>query len=260
MKRIICFLLVVLLLVAAPLTVFAAPDPVTDNAGLLTEAQDRELTSLLGEQGIGTLCVVTLQSLDDDVVWGYNGKDIEDYAEHWAEQSGVGIVFMISMEERQWCITAAAEYKSVIDVYVIDEISAECLPYLQSGNYYEAFVTFANCCNSYLEGFVPGKSAPDEFNPGNSGNGGIGFGRILICLLIGLAAGGITAGIMAGKNRSVRPRRSAAEYIRSGSMNVTVSRDIYLYHHITRTPKPQNNGHSGGGGGGGSRSTRSGGF
>ena len=86
---------------------------------------------------------------------------------------------------------------------------------------------------------------------------GYSFIASLICLLIGLAAGGITAGIMAGKNRSVRPQNSAASYVRSGSMQLSMSRDIFLYQHVTRTPRQQNNS---GSGGGGSRSTRSGGF
>ena len=258
MKKVIIFLLALLLL-AVPLTVSAAPDPVTDTAGLLTEEQDRELSGLLCESGIGTLAVVALESLKDEYGWQYPGEDIEDMAEHWAESAGVGVLFMIDMEQRQWCITAASECRSVIDVYVIDEISAQCVPYLKSGDYYGAFVTFANCCNSYLEGFTPDQSVPTEGNPVNAGSTGITFGRIAICLLIGLAAGGITAGIMAGKNKSVRAKNNATDYMRSGSMQVTLSRDIYLYHNITRTPKAQNNSSSGGSGGG-SRSTRSGSF
>lgn len=258
MKKVIIFLLALLLL-AVPLTVSAAPDPVTDTAGLLTEAQDRELSSLLCESGIGTLAVVALESLKDEYGWQYPGEDIEDLAERWAESAGVGVLFMIDMEQRQWCITAASEYKSVIDVYVIDEISAQCVPYLKSGNYYEAFVTFANCCNSYLATYVPGETYPDAEDPDYSGSPESPFGCIMICLLIGLAAGGITAGIMAGKNKSVRAKNNATDYMRSGSMQVTLSRDIYLYHNITRTPKAQNNSSSGGSGGG-SRSTRSGSF
>lgn len=251
MKKMISLTLVVLLLLAVPLSVSAAPDPVTDEADLLTDQQEWELTQLLGEQGIGSLCVVTLESLD--------GENIEEYAEYWAETAGVGVLFLISMKERQWCITAAAEYKPMIDIYVIDEISAQCQPLLKSGDYYEAFATFANCCNGYLANDVPGEANPSEGLPGNSGGSEITLGRILVCLLIGLAAGGITAGIMAGKNKSVRARNNASDYVRSGSMHVTLSRDLYLYHHITRTPRAQNNSSSGGSGGG-SRSTRSGGF
>lgn len=244
MKKIISFLLVFLLLAAMPLTVLAAPDPVTDNAGLLTEAQDRELSSLLGEQGIGTLCVVTVDSL--------GGENVEDYAENWAETAGVGVVFLIAMQERKWCITSSAEYEGAIDGDAIDAISAQCVPYLSDGDYYGAFAVFAETCGYYLEGYEP--YVPSD---GDVETEGGGFGRFLICLIIGLAAGGITAGIMAGRNKSVRPKNSAADYVRSGSLQVTVSRDIYLYHHITRTPKPQNNSSSGGGG---SRSTRSGSF
>lgn len=249
MKKILCLLLVLLAL-AVPLSVSAAANPVTDKADLLTDEQEYELIHLLGEQGANTLAVVALDSL--------NGEDIEDYAEEFAETAGIGVVFVISMAERKWCITAAAEYKSVIDAYVIDEISAQCVPYLKSGDYYGAFETFANCCNSYLEGFVPGQSDPLHGNSGNSGGSVGGFGRFLICLLIGLAAGGITAGIMAGKNKSVRPQTSAANYVRGDSMRVSVSRDTFLYHTVTRTPKPKNTGSSGGGSGG--RSTRSGSF
>lgn len=239
MKKILCLLLVVLAL-ALPLSVSAAANPVVDEADLLTDEQEYELIQLLGEQGVNTLAVVTLNSLD--------GQDIEDYAEYSAESSGVAVLFLISMEERQWCITSAPEYEGAIDGDVIDTISARCQPYLSSGEYYEAFATFAECCNGYLDGYVPGES-----------RSGVGFGRFLVCLLIGLAAGGITAGILAGKNKSVSPKYNAADYVRGDSMQVTVSRDIFLYQTVTRTPKPQNNSSSGGSGGG-SRSTRSGSF
>lgn len=255
MRKLICLLLVMLLLLAIPLTVFAAPDPVTDYAGLLTESQDHELTSLLCKPGIGTLCVVTVESLEDGPMGDWDCDTIEDYAEAWAEEAGVGVVFMIAMEERQWCITAAPEYEPVIDGAVIEEIAALCVPHLQNDEYYEAFVVFAEQCTFYLEGFEPGASSAIG-TPGKEE--GITFGRVLICLVIGLAVGGVAAGIMAGMNTSVKPKNSAADYVRSGSMQLRSSRDIYLYHHIARTPKAQSSSSSGGSGG--SRSTRSGSF
>lgn len=240
MKKIICLLLVLLLL-AVPLGVSAAVDPVADMADLLTAEEEAQLTQQLASYGDGTVCVLTLDSLD--------GVDVEKYAENYAESNGIGVLLLMSMAERKWCITAAGAYRSVIDVYVIDEISAECLPYLQEGDYYSAFCLYGEYCAYYLE----------NYDPAVDGSSGGGFGRFLICLVIGLAAGGITAGILAGKNRSVRPQGSAANYVRSDSMRVTVSRDIFLYNTVTRTPKPQNNS-SGGSRGGGSRSTRSGSF
>lgn len=242
MKKLICILLVVLLLLSLSVTVFAAINPVVDNAGILTEEERYQLIQMLAPYGNKTIQVVTVKSLE--------GEDVETYTENYAE-GRIGIVFLVAVQERKWCITASGDYKAVIDGDVIDLISAECVPYLQEGDYYSAFEAFAEECGYYLDGYDP--SAPMDVDD----EGGGFFGRFLICLVIGLAAGGITAGIMAGRNKSVRPKNSAADYVRSGSLQVTVSRDIYLYHHITRTPKPQNNSSSGGGG---SRSTRSGSF
>ena len=242
MKKVSSVLIALLLLIFSTMaTVFAAADPVSDMAGLLTQEQETELTSLLLEQGIGTLCVVTVDSLE--------GEDVETYAENWADSTGVGVVFLVAIQERKWCITSSGAYEGAIDGYVIDCIGDICVPYLSSGDYYGAFVAFSKECSYYLDGYDPDEQQSSE---------NTGFGTFLVCLMIGLAAGGITAGIMAGKNRSVRQKDNAADYVRRGSLTVNVSRDIYLYHHVVRTPKPQNNSSSGGSGG--SRSTRSGSF
>ena len=243
MKKLICILLVVLLLLSLSVTVFAAINPVVDNAGILTEEERYQLIQMLAPYGNKTIQIVTVESLE--------GENIEVYAENCAENTGVGVLCVVAVQERKWCITTSPAYGGAIDGYVIDEISALCVPYLSDGDYYGAFTVFAEECGYYLDGYDP--AVPTDVDGEGSGF----FGRFLICLVIGLAAGGITAGIMAGMNKSVRPQNSAADYVRSGSMQVTVCRDIYLYHHITRTPKAQNSSSSGGGG---SRSTRSGSF
>ena len=246
MKKFIYLILVVLLLLGVSVTAFAAINPVVDNAGILTEDEQYQLIQILAPSGNKTIQIVTVESLE--------GENIEVYAENSAENTGVGVLCVVAVQERKWCITTSPAYEGAIDGYVIDEISALCVPYLSEGNYYGAFTVFAEECGYYLDGYDPEAYASDVRADADS-EGGF-FGRFLICLLIGLAAGGITAGIMAGLNKSVRPQNSAADYVRSGSMQLRVSRDIYLYHHITRIPKPQNNSSSGGG----SRSTRSGSF
>ena len=56
------------------------------------------------------------------------------------------------------------------------------------------------------------------------------------------------------KLTSVTMERGAANYVRAGSMNVTQSRDTYLYSTVTRTEKPKNNSGSSTSSGGGSYS------
>lgn len=239
MKKLICLILV-LLLMSTAVTAYATtdPDPVIDHADILSPEETGQLNNALGVYGGGVLFVMTVASLD--------GQDVAKYAERYANQHDLGILLLISMQERQWCITASRAYKNVIDGPVIDRISAKCVPYLREDAYMEAFMVYARECGYYLENYDPAEAT-----------GGV-MKRLAICLVIGLAVGAIAAGIMAGKNKSVRPKNNAADYVRSGSMHVELSRDIYLYHHVTRTAKPQSN--SSGGGSGGSRSTRSGSF
>ncbi len=64
---------------------------------------------------------------------------------------------------------------------------------------------------------------------------------ILISLGVGLVISLIITGIMRSKMKSVRFENAARNYIKQGSMNIVRSRDMYLYSHVTKTPKPQNN-------------------
>lgn len=63
----------------------------------------------------------------------------------------------------------------------------------------------------------------------------------LISLAIGLGISLIITGIMRSKMKSVRFNNAARNYIRQNSMNITRSSDMYLYSHVTKIPKPQNN-------------------
>ncbi len=63
---------------------------------------------------------------------------------------------------------------------------------------------------------------------------------LLIAFVVGLVISLIVTGVMRSKMKSVRFERAARNYIRTGSMNVTRSHDTYLYSHVTKTPKPQN--------------------
>ena len=83
------------------------------------------------------------------------------------------------------------------------------------------------------------------------------------CMIFGFTLGLIVAliatAIMRSKLKSVRHKYQAVDYVRPGSMNVTVAREIFLYHHVSRTPRPKDSdsgthfsssGRSHGGGGG----------
>ena len=66
-------------------------------------------------------------------------------------------------------------------------------------------------------------------------------GTVMLSLGVGLVISLIITGIMRAGMKSVRAQRAAANYIRWGSMTVVRRSDVYLYSHVTKTARPQNN-------------------
>ena len=64
---------------------------------------------------------------------------------------------------------------------------------------------------------------------------------LLICIGIGILIGLVTVLVMRGQLKSVRAQNAAADYVVPGSFQLRHSRDIFLYRHVHRTPKPKNN-------------------
>ena len=68
---------------------------------------------------------------------------------------------------------------------------------------------------------------------------------IPIALVIGFVLAKIVVGVMKGQLKTVRYQAAADSYVKSGSMDITESRDMFLYHTVTRTEKPENDSSSG---------------
>ncbi len=84
----------------------------------------------------------------------------------------------------------------------------------------------------------------------------------------GLVAALVYTGILKGKNKSVRRKYDATSYLRKNSFRLNDQRDIFLYSHVSKTPRPKDNDrggsshsshHSGGSSFSGSSGSRSGG-
>ena len=67
----------------------------------------------------------------------------------------------------------------------------------------------------------------------------------LIWIPVSIAIGGVLAlivvGVMKGQLKSVRSQAAANSYLKPGSLNVTESRDLFLYSQASRTEKPKDN-------------------
>lgn len=244
MKRVLPLILVLVLL-AVP--VFASGNLVNDGEGLLTDEEilylDQFYTTFSEKCGY-TPILLTTPSFDGESPEAYAGDYYDTYGYPYD-----GILLLVSLTEGQWYIlTNGACYENISNEEA-DQIGQTLVPYLREGDYYEAFVLFVDlAADAYSSSIstVGGVDAPES--------AGRNYGKtIAICMGVGILIGLIAVGIMASRMKTVRMQSGASDYVRSGSMQLTGQRDIFLYSHVSRTPKPKNHASGGHHGGGGSR-------
>lgn len=152
-KLLACIL--ALLLLAIPVS--AQTSFVSDDSGLLTEAQADALNKTLigyhNDYGI-SVAVVTTDSLND--------MSAEDYAKaHYAE-SGYGndcVFLLICENEGQWYIYTSGLCSEVLSESELSQIGASLMDDLQSGNYEAAFQSFAKLCADPVSAQVSANAA-----------------------------------------------------------------------------------------------------
>ena len=248
MKKLFCLVVALLLVVALPLTARAETDPgivrsyLFDKADVLEDIEEMLILQSLQRYSTQRDLAIVIYTADS-----LSGDYIDDRAEslyhqnkHYFPYADGGVLLLIAMEEREWYIYTTGDAYDYLTDAALDEIEDAIVPLLSAGDYYDAFVTYANLCDKFLtmgqEGNIYRGAFPLMQN-------------LLIALIVGLGVGLIVVTYMKSQLKSVRPRREAHEYTRPGSMNVTRSRDLFLYRTVSRRPKPKDSGSSGRSGG-----------
>ena len=173
-----------------------------------------------------------------------NGASPANYADKYYGSHGYssnGVLLLLVMDERDWLIIADG---SCIVPVNIDEIGDSIVPYFSDGEYYEGFSLYGKLVQAQMEyQHERGDMVVDSY-------GNVTFAPdiphwydgLIPCLIIGIVIGGISVAVMAYKMKSVRSRGSAADYVESGSLQLSIQQDRYLYQTVTRRPKPKDNG------------------
>lgn len=246
MKKIIALLFSVLLIAALCFSASATSSKqprLMDDADLLTADQEAEITEKLDEISERQKFDVVIHTTYDT-----DGKSLKSYADDYFDYNGYGFgsnydgcILVIDMIRGDWWISGCGRGEENIDDTVIDSMSEEIKPYLVDEDYYTAMDTFADLCDENCNG------------PGYNW-----FFGIVFSLVVGFGIALIAVMVMKGKLKSVHRQPAAKDYLVPGSMNVTMSRDIFLYRNVTRRAKPKENSgshtsssgrsHSGGGG------------
>ena len=217
-----------------------------DDADLLTDSEEQELNTELDEISEKQQCdvvVVTENSLDGKSAQDY-ADDFFDYNDYGMGEDKSGILFLITMSERKRCISTHGEAIQIFtdagQEYMTDNFGS----YLSDGEYYEGFMKFADLCEEFIIQAQSGEPYDVENLPEET----IPFYMIfLISLVVGFVSALIVTGVMRSRMKTVHMKPDAADYMKDGSLHINRSRDIFLYHQVTRTAKPKEESSGGGG-------------
>lgn len=259
-QKLICLILCLLLLPSLFLTVSAEQQYVIDNADLMSSSEEAALEekalALREEYGMDVV-ILTVDSLD--------GQRPQDYADDYYDYNGYaddGLLFLLSMEERDWYISTKGNAIYALTDYGIQQVGETALPYLGDGDYYGGFDAFLDALPTYFSAYYDG--APIDGYADTSGDyyhgdqedvvyyddyyDEPGQVNIWISIVIGVVAGGVTVLIMRGAMNTKRRQRSAANYMNDSTYHLRTNLDMFLYSNITKTRIQQESSSSGGGG------------
>lgn len=243
MKRIISLLLALFLLASLTICVSAADYEgndellLLDEAELLTEAEAKALHTKLEQLSHkygAQVCIATMSALEDADIDEFV-EFLYDEAEYGYGEKKDGVLLLICMDPREFRILSNGFAADAITLDYIETITDDITPDLSEGSYADAFDTFVDKCEYYLDGHTNGF----PFNTGMN---------LLIAIGVGLVVALIVTGIWKGQLKSVRKQERASVYVKPGSMNLTQSGDFYMYRTVTRTAKPKSNSSSSSGG------------
>ena len=217
-------------------------DYVVDNADLLTQTEENELSEKL--QNISDelqfdVVVVTTNSTGSKTATEY-ADDYFDYNDYGRGSNNDGALFLVDMGDRKWAISTSGYGIEAIVDSALDDMEEEIVPYLKSGDYDGAFNEFADLTYDIVNDAKNGKSYSNSTTSTTKNHKDIGT-NLIVAFSIGAGISLIIILVYRSKLKPVKFQKEAKEYIVPGSFNLRRSDDVFLYFNITKVPIPKNN-------------------
>ena len=224
---------------------------VYDNADLLTDSDEAALLQQFSNISSKWNCNVALLTTNS-----HTGP-IQDYADDYFDYNGfgadynkTGILFMLSMEDREWAISTSGEAIQAFTDYGQEYMMDKVMPYLRDGDYYEAFEKYGDVCDYLLGLYAQGTPYDVGYKAPRTSADTVR--TVLLSILIGLVVALIPIGVMKSQLKTVAPANNASAYQSSKGINLRVKEDHFIRKTLTKTPIPKDTGSKGGSFGGGS--------
>ena len=217
---------------------------VQDLAGLLSGNEESSLVTKLNELSERQkmdIVVLTTDTLDGKTPRDY-ADDIYDYGNFGYGESKDGALLLISIEDNDWYISTCGYGITVFTDAGIEYIGKQIKGELSDGDFASAFDKFADLCDEFITQARTG----EPYDVRNLPKEPLSLIWIPIAIVVGFVLSLIIVGRMKAKLKTVRFQAAANSYIKDGSLNITESREMFLYNTVTRTAKPKDSDSGGG--------------
>lgn len=217
-------------------------DYVVDNADLLTQTEENELSKKLqdiSDELQFDVVVVTTNSTGSKTATEY-ADDYFDYNGYGRGSNNDGALFLVDMGDRKWAISTSGYGIEAIVDSALDDMEEEIVPYLKSGDYDGAFNEFADLTYDIVNDAKNGKLYSNSTTSTTKNHKNIGT-NLIVAFSIGAGISLIIILVYRSKLKPVKFQKEAKEYIVPGSFNLRRSDDVFLYFNITKVPIPKNN-------------------
>ena len=249
-KNFVYLLLAVCMIMTAVLPAMASDYwPVYDEADLLTDSEESALISRLesiGYQYQMEAVVAAVETTGDYSAMEY-ADDFYDYNGYGYGEDRDGLILVVAMDTRDWWISTRGEAIRTFTDAGIDYIGEQIVPYMSAGDFYGAFDEFADQCSAFMAQAQTGDPFDYHNLPQAPKAPFNAFTALIVAALAGFIIAKIYTGSLKGQLKTVQMQRAAAGYVKNDSMNITDSRDFFLYRHVTRTQKASDSGSGRGG-------------
>ena len=238
MKKIFYGILLFLFSLTLLTTAYAAFEnlPITDGAGYLMQSELDELSKELDtvrEKYNFEVAIYTEADMTS-VTAEVSADDIYDYNGYGVGENDDGIMLYICSGTREYHFTTHGKGIEYFNSNGLIYLESKVLPHLSEDDYYEAFAAYIEASEELLE---MAKSGAPYNKKVYSTNYLIGV--IVVCLIAPLLVAFCMMNKKLKKMKTAVENDYAANYIKPGSMNLAVSRDLFLYSRVTKTEKPK---------------------
>ena len=227
-----------------------------DDADLLTDGEESLLLDKLNDVSNKWNCNVVVLTVDN------HSGPIQDYADDYFDYNGFGadfndngILFMLSMYDREWAISTSGRAQYAFTDYGQEYLFDQMRGDLADGDYYDAFVTYVNVCDRLLE--MDSQGTPYDIGTKEP----VTASGILVRILGSIFGGSLVALIpllkMKSDLKTVRMAANASQYQESQGIRLTRQEDRFVRKTLHKTPIPKDNDSRGSSGGGSTLHTSS---